>query len=294
VGLSYKAIDYYSDWMLRRRGLKKRVIRKADFEIEYWDSEIKNIPTLLMIPAFAADTKYSWMKQVGSVSRHFRLVIPNLLFFGRSTVHPKSHSLIDQARAIDVLIEHLNVPRFSLIAASYGALVAAEFLTHRKQQIDRMILTGVPLMTDGGAAHKKTLERFGIKKKSDLLAPTNAMELKRLFHLTYYRNPAIPDFVFRDIFKQLYEGKTEDKGKLIDACFNEIPFLPEKFSGLSFPVLLLWGSDDFLAPESTGKELQAIIGANAQLRFIPKTAHMPNFERPRPYNKLMREFLLKS
>ena len=275
----------------RRAGMKRKLFEDETFIVDYWDNE-KNKPVLILIQAFAAESQYSWHEQVRLLSKHFRLIIPNTLYFGRSTMKTaKSYSLAVQLQAIEALVDDLEIDSLTLCGSSIGGVIAAEFASIHPHKVEKLILINCPLKFDVDAHMQSILDEFSLQTKADLLVPQSAFDLHRLFSLAYYKKPPLPRFVFKSIHKYLYR-KTEDKIKLVNASGNELQKLQGRAYSFSFPVLLIWGALDRLCPINYGQQLVQYLGENAELRVIQKTAHMPHIERPKQVNKVIKTFLL--
>ncbi|MEX1002403.1 MAG: alpha/beta hydrolase [Crocinitomicaceae bacterium] len=286
----YAYIRKFVNWQLKRSGLKFRSLETENYHITYWDTETE-LPPLIMIPAFAAETQYSWHKQVGALHSHFRLIIPNLIYFGGSSMKKeKSYRIKDQVQAMQELIDHLGIEKMTLCGASYGGVVAAELAIGQQENISRLVLTNCPLKYNNEKDLQAVLDAFGLHTKKELLVPDNYQQLYNLFGITYYKRPFIPKFVFKDIHKHLYRD-ADDRRKLVEASTSELEQLTSKAYSLTIPTLLIWGEKDLLCPVYVGEQLKAHFGSTTALKVIPRTAHLPNYEKPRMYNKILLRFL---
>jgi len=87
-------------------------------------------PVLVLLHGFGPPATWQWRRQVGPLSRRFRLVVPDLLFFGgsSSTSEAARVSEAHQAEAVAKLVAAV-VPagaaaRVSVAGTSYGGFVA--------------------------------------------------------------------------------------------------------------------------------------------------------------------------
>lgn len=281
--------NHFIEFKFKRSRLKLKTLRAEGFTIEYWQSKNKK-PYLLLLQAFAAESKYSWHKQIYSLSKKYHLIIPNLIYFGGSTMEDKSYSLADQVNAIQVLIDHLKLETYSISGASYGGLIAVSIADKNQSKIQKLILTNAPVKYDSLADIKAILDDFGLQTKAQLLVPENYRQLHKLFGISYYRAPPVPAFLFKSIHKNQY-ANSADKRKLVEKSIDDLEHLRSKNYAFDFPVLLIWGEEDRLTPVRIGINLNEHLGKKSRLVIIPKTAHMPNLEKPRRYNQLMKAFL---
>lgn len=281
--------NQYVNFIFKWHGLELKTLKKAGFMIEYWESKNKK-PTLVLLQAFAAESKYSWHKQIGSLAKKHHLIIPNLIYFGGSTMEPKSYAIADQVKAVQLLIDYLKLQAFALSGSSYGGVIAIGIANQNKEKITKLILTNSPIKYDSEDDIKAILVDLGLATKAQLLVPENYRQLHKLFGISYHKKPPIPAFFFKGIHRNLY-ANSDDKRKLVANSSEELALLRNIEYNFNFPILLIWGEEDRLAPLRIGKALKADFGVNAQLVIMPKTAHMPNFENPRAYNRIMNVFL---
>lgn len=281
--------NHYVNFIFKWHGLTLKTVKKDGFIIEYWESN-NNKPNLLLLQAFAAESKYSWHKQIGSLAKKHHLIIPNLIYFGGSTMEPKSYAIADQVKAVQLLVDHLQLTSFALSGSSYGGVIAIGLANQNKEKIEKMILTNGPIKYDSEEDINAILVDFGLTEKAQLLVPENYQQLHKLFGISYHKKPPVPAFFFKGIHRNLYANGA-DKRKLVAKSSEELALLRGIEYDFNFPILLIWGEEDRLAPLRIGKALKADFGDNAELVIMPKTAHMPNFEKPRAYNRIMNAFL---
>lgn len=286
----YYWIRFVVNWRMKRAGLQPKKFENDKYVISYWDNE-SDKPTVFLIQAFAAECQYTWHKQVRSLHKKYRIVVPNFLYFGGSEMKGEKSYLIEaQVEAIDALAVHLKIDQFIICGISFGGVVAAEYADKYPIKINKLALSNSPLKFDREEDLQSLLDELGLKDKTDLFVPKNYKHLHRLFKMSYYRLPPFPPFVFKSIFNELYTN-AEDKNKLVEATSHELRRLRSKDFNINMPVLLLWGSNDRLSPVRIANELKEHIGENAEVHIIPKTAHMSNYEKPRKYNSLLNAFL---
>lgn len=286
----YFYIQLVVNWRFKWAGLKRKVFETERFIINYWDNN-NGKPALVLVQAFAAESQYTWHKQVGKLHKDYRLIVPNFLYFGGSDMKgERSYEIKDQVEAIRELLDHLGVESAIFCGASYGGVVSIEFADLYPNRVSKLVMTNSPLKYDTQEDLDAVLEDFGLASKTDLFVPQDYGQLHKLFGISYYRKPPFPKFVFRSIYQNLYQD-VEGKRKLVDASTVELNKLRDKDYKLEIPIYLLWGAHDRLCPASMAYQLQEHFGDKAQVQIVPKTAHMPNFERPRVYNKYLLDFL---
>jgi pimeloyl-ACP methyl ester carboxylesterase len=62
---------------------------------------------------------------------------------------------------------------------------------------------------------------------------------------------------------------------------------------LEIPVLIVWGKNDLIIPSVDADMLHKKI-RNSELHVFPRTGHVPHWEKPEEFNKLVDDFLARS
>ena len=112
-----KSLNKYIFRQFSKSGLKQKEIELAGYKINYWDSE-ENKPVLILIHGFGASTEFQWYQQVQELSVNYRLILPNLLYFGKSNSNPKVYAIKNQVEALQLLLDTLHVDKFNACGVS--------------------------------------------------------------------------------------------------------------------------------------------------------------------------------
>ncbi|CAL9075527.1 unnamed protein product [Musa textilis] len=118
------------------------------------------------------------------------------------------------------------------------------------------------------------------------------LDLRRLARLAVYRLPRfVPEFIFRDMLRNLFSDNLEEKLELIKGVTiaNKDDF---HLTPLPQQVLIIWGEHDQIFPVAKAIELQKRLGENARLEVLQNTGHLPQMEDANRFNKLLFSFLL--
>jgi homoserine O-acetyltransferase len=99
-------------------------------------------------------------------------------------------SSYDQARAIELLLDHLKVPRLrAIVGASYGAMVALAFGQLAPARVERLVvISGADQphpMATAWRSVQRAIVRFSLRAGS----PADGMELARALAMSTYRSP---------------------------------------------------------------------------------------------------------
>jgi pimeloyl-ACP methyl ester carboxylesterase len=288
---SYKTISKHICKKMSNGDLKYYELKTNEYTFSYWDNK-SDKPVLILLHGFGATTEFQWYKQVKALNKKFRLVIPNLLYFGTSDATLKGYKISDQVEFVNKLIDTMGIQHFSICGISYGALVATELTDLYHYKVDKLIITDGPVKffseNDFGQIYKK----YKVQSISELLLPSNYKGLKKLLDVAYYKRPYVPNFVLKSMYNNLYNKDQYNQLQLLKHLDNERQnYITKEYKNINIPVLLVWGSDDNLIPRHVGDQLNLYFVGKSNLVVINNTAHTPNLEKPKAYTRIIEKFL---
>jgi len=276
----------------RKHGLRTGTTTTDFGHFAYWLGD-NNAPPLVLLHGFGASALWQWYPQIAALSKQYRLIIPDLLFFGGSTTSAPDRSITFQAEAICELLNRLDIPQADMMGISYGGFVTYTIATKWPERIRRMILVGCPGDVITRTDHEATLKQMGVEHISDLLLPDDPSQLRRLLGIAWHKPPRLPLALLRDAHRNLMSNHVERKRELLldlleylDGHRSQIPRQPPKAQ-----TLLLWGEHDAIFPLHLAQRLQQKIGDHCQLEILKKAAHAPNLEQKRRFNRSVLRFL---
>jgi pimeloyl-ACP methyl ester carboxylesterase len=260
-------------------------------QIEYWDSGDTNKPTLLLVHGFGASTKYQWYKQVKLLTEKYRVIAPNLNYFGRTIPAGPDYSVAGQVNTLESLLTHLEVDTCSLIGVSYGGLVSAELAHQTERVIPKMILFDTPTKFGDSSDLTDVMNYFEAPSIEELFAPSEPEGLNKLFFMATGKSRSMPAKFLVEFHEKSYSYNLEDKRKLITGLLADMDMFRKREYHFDMPILLIWGAEDKVVPLETGKQLSAYFGENGNLKVVDGAAHMPNMTHKREFNMYVELFL---
>ncbi len=268
----------------QRSGLREAFTTVPQGRMHHWSGG-SGAPVVLL-HGFGATALWQWPRQLRALSPR-RVIIPNLLGFGASVPSGADRSLEIQAEAVVALTEALGVERFDLVAMSYGGFVANRLVARWPEKVDRLVLVASPggVMTE--ADYDRILRLYGIGHIAELLLPETPREVTRLIRLAWHRPMWVPKFALRDAHRTLFTVQTPVKRELLDALLSYLQRPPTMNADITHSPLLVWGEHDPLFPVELGERMRRSFGDRAQLRVVNRTAHAPNLERAKTFNRLL-------
>ena len=187
----------------------------------------------------------------------------DLFGFGATPPPPEPWGSDEYAHALVPLFEEHDTlaERVVVVGHSFGGRVAVQLSALVPDRIERLVLTGVPLLDRQGRRARpdpsyrlvRRLHRFG-------LVSDERMESMRNKH-------GSPDYraargVMRDVFVRVLDEQYADQ-----------------LAGIRCPVDLVWGADDAEVPVEVAVRAQAIL-PSARLTTLPGIGHLTPTEAP--------------
>ena len=275
-----------------RSGLTLNQLKLSQSTAEYWDNE-KNAPVLVVIHGFGASTKYQWRDQLQDLTESHRVIMPNLLHFGHSSTDSALFSIQDQVDFIGELLDSLEIETYSLIGASYGGLVSIETAQQDSANV-RSVLLLEPAVKF--IQYKDTLEickKFDVPSMGELFVPSQPAGMSKLIHVANGKKKWVPKFAFKAFHPAFYAYKQSEKRHLVGRLMEDQKIYAKRdYSGIK-ELTIVCGERDLIIPPERMKMLQDHIGGETRLYIIPKGGHMPNMNKAKEFNKILRNFLLR-
>lgn len=274
---------------MRRSGLVKQDISLDSDQIAYWEGGTG--PTLVLLHGFGADGTFGWSEQVPVLSKHFHLIIPDLLWFGGSQSSQLDFSVEHQASAVKKLVSHLGVGHFDVAGISYGGLVALMLMSELPEQINRGIIVSSPGPVYTRSDYEKLLDRFQVQSAAEIVLPTSSKGLERLLKIAYKNPPYVPFFAKQDVIDFVQDWPDGKRTALLKHVVEDLERLKNQLKKVHDRVLIIWGSEDTLFPVELGVRLKNYFGDEAVLKVLQGAKHAPNIEFSSEFNQAVLDFL---
>ncbi|KAF0891344.1 hypothetical protein E2562_009503 [Oryza meyeriana var. granulata] len=179
-------------------------------------AEPSSKPPLLLLHGFGGDSKWTWARNLPTLSRHFHVYAPDLLFFG---AHSRSRSPLRtvafQARCAAEAMRLLGVDRYDVVGISYGGFVVYRLAAmEARDRVPRVVV-----MTSGVAATPGEMREMAAREEravEESLLPETADGLRRLVRRSMHRPPPwMPDFVLDDFIKLMCVDQRKERAELL-------------------------------------------------------------------------------
>ena len=129
--------------------LRLHACTDGEFEMHYEvDSFVEpwRMPETVLMLHGNSESGAVWYGWMPDLTRHYRIVRPDMRGFGASSAMPSDHTwtldeLVDDYVA---LMRTLNIPRFHLVGAKFGGTVARRFASRHPELLQSLTLVGAP------------------------------------------------------------------------------------------------------------------------------------------------------
>lgn len=186
----------------------------ATCTVHYWAPPGEpRLPPLLLVHGFGPRATWQWRCQVGPLSRHFHVIVPDLLGFGGTTYPSEAAapppSEATQAATLAALLDALPGMEGKRVAAagtSYGGFVTYWLARAAGSgRVGPVVIASSDLLKTA-ADDRGFLKRAGEGWSSvdEILLPAEPAAMRKLLELASYRpppRPMMPDFMLRDFIQ---------------------------------------------------------------------------------------------
>ncbi|MBI5696069.1 MAG: alpha/beta fold hydrolase [Nitrospirae bacterium] len=218
----------------------------------------------------AGATARLWHRQLGALSKSFRVLAPDLPGFGGSGRSPDIKGVRDYAGFLARFMDALGLKRASLVGSSMGGWAACWFAREFPERLDRLVL----------------ISPAGLYLPDDPPMPVSGVieELRRA-----YSGPAeAPAASGVRPNDELLNGI--DTLLCLENAGGFTPDLGGRLSGITARTLIVWGSEDRVIPVSYADEFARRI-PGSRLAVLDGAGHLPYIDSPESVTGLLAGFL---
>ena len=210
-----------------------------------------------------------WHEQASALSERFRLLRYDHRGHGGSPAPPGPYRIEDLGRDVLLLLDRLEVGRFSFCGLSIGGMVGMWLAGEAPERVERLVLccTSARFAPDAYDSRARTVRADGIGAVADAV-------LERWFTPAFCTgHPNVVEWARRMLLDTPVEGYAGCCEAVRDAD------LSGGLGAISAPTLVIAGADDPAAPPDQAESIRASI-PDASLEVIPDAAHLANIEQP--------------
>lgn len=273
--ISVRGVEHYYEWISQPATIDKK-------------------PVMVFVHGWGGSARY-WESTAHALSDTFDCLLYDMRGFGRSRLPQEPIELLyemeEYAEDLAVLLDSLKLERVYINAHSLGASAATMFLNRYRERVERAILTcsGIFEYEAKSFTAFHTIGGYVVKFRPRwfLRVPfAGSMFMARFLHRP------LPAAVSRAFLEDYLEADYNAAlGTMLTAVSKyAAEVMPQEFTQISMPTLLVSGQHDQIIPPELGQRAAKL---NEKIEYfeIPGTAHFPMLEKPTVYLEKVREFL---
>lgn len=218
--------------------------------------------------------KYDVLKKLFE-SKGYTVFTPDLPGFGKEKMQKTVMVLDDYVLFVDHFMKKNNIKKAILIGHSFGGRIAAKLAVIHPEKIEKIVLTGAPLIR----------RKLSLKKKIAFFAAKSGKIVLALFPKTV--QGLARKMLYRSIGEWDYYKSNELK-ETLQAILRED--LAPLLSKIHAPTIVIWGEKDTFVPVVDGKEITENI-KNAKFVTIQDATHKLPYEDPIPFFNAVMPFI---
>ena len=270
-----------------KKGFIAKTIETKKSTIHYFDNQLEDKPIIIFVHGFGGDGKISWWDQAKYFSDEYRVIVPDIYWFGKS-YSDDTPSLEEQIQLVKQIVKTENLSSVNLVGISYGGFISLGYAQEYPSDLKTLSIVDSP----GAAMSQKEIvefcQRVGAESVQDAFIPESEEEVERLMNFAFYDPPKLTSGI-REGTIGIYFSKHPEKQAVL---LEELPSNRSRVDGVvDVPVLILWGEEDQVFLVREAKELQKQL--DAELEIIPGAGHALPEEKPKEFNKYLELFVEK-
>jgi pimeloyl-ACP methyl ester carboxylesterase len=213
-----------------------------------------------------AGTAGWWRHNVEALCTRYRVVIPDLIGFGRTRLAGELPDIAEIAELLVAWMDQLGIGLSHLVGHSMGGQISVHLAGAFPERIDRLVL----------------VDSAGIPR------PLNPREVARsALQMAPPRRWGDPRFLRTILGDAMIAGPRTLVQALRHIVRDDVrPLLPH----IRAPTLIVWGGHDHLIPAQHAEIFRREI-PNSRLVVLRRAAHNPMVDRPAEFNSLLLRFL---
>jgi triacylglycerol lipase len=258
----------------RRAGLRlKRLTIGGGIQMPYLEGG-QGEP-LLLVHGFGGD-KDNFTRLAGALTRHYRVILPDLPGFGEATRDPAlRHAVPDQVRRLHEFIGALQLPPLHLGGNSMGGFIAAEYAANHPRQVKSLWLLD-PAGT--AAAHGSPMVQHYLATGETPLLLRRPQDIGALLQAIAVKPPLLPPSL-KTVLAQRAVADHGLHAQILRQLVHESPTLEERLPAIAAPTLVVWGTEDRILHPDGAAALRARL-PRCRVVLMSGIGHVPMMEAP--------------
>ena len=236
-----------------------------------------------------------WKANIGALSLHRRLVIPDLVGFGQSDKPQAPYDFAYFTRFLKGLMDSLGIAKADFVSHSLGGGATLKLAFEFPKRVGRVVL-----VSSAGLGRKVhlLLRLCTLPMIGELLSRPSRHNIARMLYESVYRPEVITDSMIETALRMAQLPQTQRAFlKTVRALGNigglrreTVKNIVSRLGEVRCPVLILWGRQDRILPVRHALIAHKHIPVT-QIRIFDRCGHNPQLEHPDEFHRLVLEFL---
>ena len=251
-------------------------------------------PKLLLLHGITGSGMTQWASNSKELSKHFDLILPDLIGHGKSTWNFSGNSVDAQVAHVALLLDSLGVKEpVHVVGNSYGGAMAANFAEQHPERTRTLVIYDGPASDYTAHMADSVAIAAGTKGILDLLSPTDAEGQRKAVLISVYDDPSLPKFVLRQVNERYIKPYHDAQTALLSDLLKREAQYAAKVYRWPMPVYVVWGRHDELIPLQVGVGIHHRNNLPADhLVIIEEAGHVANVEQKKEFNNLLVRLLI--
>ncbi len=236
-----------------------------------------------------------WMHNVHPLAREHRVYVPDLPGFGESDRPGPRFSPFDYTRFLSRFMSLLHIEKASLVGQSLGGGIALHCALCFPECVDKLVL-----VDSAGLGREViwTLRVMSLPLLGELSTRPTRKSVELFFRFAV-RNQGLITNNFIEQYWRFFSARgfqtfllrmVRTMVTIRGAKQQFLKPIVDNLEKIGQPALVIWGSEDRVLPLKHGRFAQQRL-PNAVLEVVEGCGHLPFFERPDEFNRLVLAFL---
>jgi 4,5:9,10-diseco-3-hydroxy-5,9,17-trioxoandrosta-1(10),2-diene-4-oate hydrolase len=272
-----------------------RYIKVGNINTRFWAAGDKG--TAVVLVHGLGGSIENWVNNIDALAQHHRVYAMDLVGFGRAEKTPLTHDLNVLGKFIDDFMKTQSVEKASLVGNSLGGGLVLRFAIDFPGKVEKLVLV------DNAGMGREVILDFKVASLpliGELLTRPSRKGTARLWKKVVYDSSLVTEGLVEECYGLFtLPGARKALLATVRACINLsgqradlTGLLISKLGTITAPTLIFWGQQDRILPLAHAHIAMKKI-PNARLHIFDRCGHMPQFEHPEEFNKLVLDFLAK-
>lgn len=236
-----------------------------------------NGPVVVLVHGFSAN-KDTWLRFARYLPDDYHLIIPDLAGHG-DTPAADNYDLFMQAKRLQALAEHLQIPAWHIAGNSMGGAIAAIYAVQYPQQVQSLTLIDAA----GVEAPKQSPFFAALEQGHNPLIATDNDSFEQRWHMTMSQPPLLPWPLRPALVRQTLARENINRTIFADMLATRATLSQQAFaqqlSQTDVPALIMWGEEDQVLDVSSVGVFKRHL-PHAQVVIYADIGHLPMVETP--------------